>query len=558
MDSLPPAAIMLVGAVLVMAMPARVRPWVFIATPLLVLVQLLVWLEPDKQFTMSWLALELVPMAVTDLNEVWATVFVLVGVVGGLFALHLRDRVQQAAALAYGGSALGVIFAGDLLTLIVFWEVMAVTSVLLIMNGGRARSHAAGMRYLFVHVVGGSLLLGGILWHVGNTGSLAIGGFEQNAAGWLMFAGVAVNAAMVPVHAWLSDAYPEASVTGMVFLGAFTTKTAVYVLATAFAGWDILLIAGPLMAIYGAMYALMENDIRRLLAYHIISQVGFMVTAAGVGTALALEAVADQAFTHVLWQAVMVMAMGSVLYATGTSKLTELGGLAKPLRSLLGLYMLAAVSISLFPLLAGLGAEDLYTEHAAGLDRRWTTLLLYVASIGTTLAVAVRLPYYVFFGEAQSPVARALPWSMYAALGAGAALSVIVGVVPSTTFEALKLHLDPHAYTSTNVVFGLEVLTFSIVGAWLLLPRLAPRARTLMDIDWLYRKAGRPVRMLIQQPLEWPFSTAHRAVGWITEAAARLAAAPDVRWASPRPSLGASVVAIFGTFAVIVLLSELL
>jgi hypothetical protein len=147
---------------------------------------------------------------------------------------------------------------------------------------------------------------------------------------------------------------------------------------------------------------------------------------------------------------------------------------------------------------------------------------------------------------------------MYAALGAGAALSVIVGVVPSTTFEALKLHLDPHAYTSTNVVFGLEVLTFSIVGAWLLLPRLAPRARTLMDIDWLYRKAGRPVRMLIQQPLEWPFSTAHRAVGWITEAAARLAAAPDVRWASPRPSLGASVVAIFGTFAVIVLLSELL
>jgi len=569
MDSFPPALILLIGAAIVPFLPSAVRPWAFLVAPVLAFIQIFAVLEPEDAAHLDWLSLELLPMQVTELNEVWATVFALVGIAGGAFALHVKDRVQQGATLAYLGSALGVVLAGDLLTLITFWEMMAVASMLLIMNGGRSLSKPAALRYLFVHIVGGSLLLAGILWHVGDTGSFELMRFDESTAGWLMFWGVAVNAAIVPLHAWLPDAYPESSATGMVFLGAFTTKTAVFVLMTGFVGWDILLALGPLMAVYGAVYALVQNDIRRLLAYHIISQVGFMVTAVGVGTG-AMEAVADQAFTHVLWPAVMVMGAGAVMHATGTTKLTQLGGLARPLRAVFGLYMVGAVSISLFPLLVGLGGAELFTEHGAGVARPWPLLLLLVASVGATLAVGVKLPYYAFFGGQRTPVTASVPRGMLVALGAGAALSLAVGLAPATTFDLLRLELHPHGFTSANVVFGLEVFAFTLVAAWALLPRLAPRDVVTLDTDWFYRKAGAPVRLFIQQPLEWPFSLASRIVNKMVESVSRITLVPESGWSRllslrgepatvisllGRPPLGAAVAAIFVTFAVIVLIA---
>ena len=214
MDSIPPALLMLAAAAVVPLLPGAARPWVVVAAPTIVLVQIIVWLDPESTRTISWLGLELTLLAADNVNEIWATVFTLVGIGGGIFGLHLRDRWQQTAILAYGGSALGVLFAGDLLTLIAFWEGMAVASTVLVLQGGRPRSHGAGQRYFYAHMVGGSLLLAGILWHFGETGSLAIEHFDSGPAAWLMFAGVAVNAALVPVHAWLSDAYPEASAVG--------------------------------------------------------------------------------------------------------------------------------------------------------------------------------------------------------------------------------------------------------------------------------------------------------------------------------------------------------
>ena len=227
-----------------------------------------------------------------------------------------------------GSGALGVVIAGDLLTLVVFWEVMALGSAFLISRGGRPASMAAAMRYLFVHIVGGAILIAGVLWHFADTSSLLFGGFDGGAAAWLILIAFAVNAAIPPVHAWLADAYPEARASGAVFLSAFTTKTAVYVLLRGFAGWDILIIFGTVMALYGVIYAVLENDIRRLLAYHIISQVGFMVAAAGIGTQQAIEGATAHAFAQVLYKGLMIMATGAVLTAAGTSKMTELGGLA--------------------------------------------------------------------------------------------------------------------------------------------------------------------------------------------------------------------------------------
>jgi multicomponent Na+:H+ antiporter subunit D len=573
MDSLPPVLIFLIAAAVVPLLPARIRPWAFLVAPVFTLWHVWAVLEPGSETHMAWLGLDLVIMDVTALNLVWGTVFLIVGVLGGIFALHVNDRVQQGATLAYLGSVLGVVFAGDLLILIVFWEIMAVSSMLLIVNGGRANSKRAAMRYLFVHVVGGSLLLAGILWHLGETGgSFELAHFDESAAGWLMFAGAAVNAAVVPLHAWLPDAYPESSATGMVFLGAFTTKTAVFVMLTAFAGWEVLLWLGPFMAIYGGVYSLLQNDIRRVLAYHIISQVGFMITAIGVGTHGAEEAVADQAFTHVLWPMVMVMAAGAILHATGTTKLTELGGLAKSLRGVLVLYMIGAVSISLFPLLVGLGAAELYTEHATDIDRPWPLLALYVAAVATTLAVAVRLPYYAFFGERRSTVnVGSIPIAMYVAMGVGAALSVAVGLAPATTFDLLALDLHPHGFASANVVFGLQVFAFTVAAGWLALPYLPPRGELTVDTDFLYRKITTPVRLVIQQPLEWPFTQTSRGLNVVVRAATRISLDPETGWsrllrwkASPdvaisllgRPPLSAALAAIFVLFAVVVLVAE--
>ncbi len=560
MDSVPPALLMLAAAAVVPLLPGAARPWVVVAAPAIVLVQLMVWLEPESTRTIGWLVLELTLLAVDDVNEVWATVFALVGVGGGLFGLHLRDRWQQTAILAYGGSALGVLFAGDLLTLIAFWESMAVASTVLILQGGRPRSHGAGQRYFYVHIVGGSLLLAGILWHFGETGSLAIEHVDSGAAAWLMFAGVAVNAALVPVHAWLSDAYPEASAAGMVFLGAFTTKTAVYVMLRMFDGWDILLAAGPAMAVYAAVFALMENDIRRLLAYHIISSVGFMVTAVGLGTAAGAASVADQVFTHVLWQAAMVMSAGAVLHATGATKLTDLGGLAAPLRWVLAAYLAGALSISVFPLLAGLEASHLYTEHAAGADLRWAATLLYAASVGTVLAVAVKLPYYAFFAPARDSATATtrVPWGMYAAMGAAAVLSIAVGVLPGAAPKVFGLHLEHPEYTTTTIVSGLQVLALSAIGAWLFLPKLARRDTVTLDADWVYRKAGRPFSALVLQPLEGAFTASEAAAAWTARVTTRLIATPELgrAWVS-RPPLGAAVAALIVTFGVVVLVAEL-
>lgn len=576
-DSLPPVVILLIAAAIVPLLPAIVRPWAFIVGPLLAFLQIFLVLHDGDTAHLDWLSLTLIPMHVTELNEVWATVFALVGIAGGVFALHVRDRVQQGAALAYLGSALGVVLAGDLFSLIVFWEIMAVTSMALILHGGREGSRAAAIRYLFVHVVGGSLLLAGILWHIGETGSIAIESFDQGVAGWLMFIGVAINAAVVPLHAWLPDAYPESSSTGMVFLGAFTTKTAVYVLMISFSGWDILLFLGPLMAVYGAVYAILQNDIRRLLAYHIMSQVGFMVTAVGVGGAISMDVVAGQAFTHVLWPAVMVMGAGAVMHATGTTKLTELGGLARPLRGVLTLYLVGALSISVFPLLVGLGAEELYSDHSFGGSRPWITFALWVASVGTILAVGVKLPWYTFFGKARTTTSLAkVPIGMYVALTAAGALSVAVGFAAATTFDLLRLDLHPHSPDDETAVVGLAVFVFAAVGSWLVLPNLAPNDRTIVDTDWVYRNAEGPVRRFIQLPLEWPFAMSARGVARVVRVAGRLSITAVDGWANllertplgrnsgasvaaswlSRPPLGAMLAAVLVTLVVVFAIAQ--
>ena len=570
MGSFLPALILVLGGVAALALPARVRPMLMVAAFGLTVLQLVIFLELNTTWEAQWLGFALVPLRVDALSLAFGSVFAIIGVLGSIHALHMRDRGQQAAALFYGSGALGVVFAGDLLTLVVFWEVMAVASAYLIIQGGRPASRAAAVRYLFVHVVGGAILLAGVLWHFADTRSLLFEGFEGGGAAWLILIGFAVNAAIPPVHAWLSDAYPEASASGAVFLSAFTTKTAVYVLLRGFAGWEILIIFGTAMALYGVVYAVLENDIRRLLAYHIISQVGFMVTAAGIGTHAAIEGATAHAFAHVLYKGLMIMATGAVMTATGTTKMTELGGLAPRMKAVFTLYMVGAFSISAVPLFAGFVSKSLVTEAAHYGGHDVAAFLLYVASVGTFLHTGLKLPYFTWLGSKRTtPVAliAKVPAGMYVGMAGAAALCIGIGLFPQTFYDFVNFtgHYEP--YNSNDVIQMVELLVFTGLGFWLMLAALKPKPTVSLDTDWPYRHAARPVRALVQEPLERIFSTAEQAkdavVAWTTLAASspetalkRLPLRDSVQGAAlvalSRPSLAVAIGALLLTFGVLI------
>ena len=328
-------------------------------------------MEPGTYGEGTFLGQAVVVARVDKLSIVFAAVFTIMALIGMVYALHLERAGQHVAAFVYVGSALGVVFAGDYLTLFLFWEGMAFASAYLVFAQGGAPAIGAGFRYLMVHITGGVVLLGGIVLYARATGSLLFGPVEGalGTAAYLILAGFMLNAAVPPLNAWLTDAYPEATVTGAVFMSAFTTKTAVYVLARGFPGTELLVWFGTAMAIYGVIYAVLENDCRRLLAYHIVSQVGYMVAGIGIGTELALNGATSHAFAHILYKALLFMGAGAVIYVTGRRKLTELGGLYAAMPLTVALYMVGAFAISAFPFFSGFVTKSMVVA-AAGQDHR--------------------------------------------------------------------------------------------------------------------------------------------------------------------------------------------
>ncbi len=296
--------------------------------------------------------------------------------IGIVYALHVKDNGQHMAAFLYIGGSLGVTFAGDYFTLFVFWELMAFASAYLVFAKREKEAIEAGYRYILVHIFGGVCLLGGIILHYVSTQSIAVGPLvnDGSLAFYLILIGVIVNAAVPPLHAWLTDAYPEGTVTGSVFMSAFTTKTAVYVLVRVFPGTELLVWMGTIMALYGVVYAVLENDCRRLLAYHIISQVGYMVAGVGIGTDMSLNGSVSHAFAHILYKGLLFMGAGAVIQMTGKRKLTELGGLYKTMPITLVLYMIGGFAISAFPLFSGFVTKSMVVSGASHDHRPWVAL----------------------------------------------------------------------------------------------------------------------------------------------------------------------------------------
>lgn len=490
LSSFPPGAILTLGALLIPFVSGRYRKALLIGLPLASLG--VVWNLPDgASGPIDLLGYQLVWVSSDALGRLFAIIFSLMAFGGALFALHQPSRLELTAAFIYAGCAVGVALAGDLISLFIFWETMAVASTLILLAPRTGRNVGVAMRYFVVHMFGGGLLMAGIVLHVLDTGSIELGKIGVSSlGGWLMLAGVLINAAAPPLSAWVADAYPEGSYSGTVFLSAFTTKAAVYVLIRGYAGTEILIVVGLFMIFYGIIYALLENDMRRILAYSIVNQVGFMVTGVGIGTEMALNGAAAHAFAHIIYKALLLMSAGSVLLQSGKRKCTDLGGLfqSMPLTMICG--VIGALAISATPWTSGFVSKSMINQAAADQHLMIVWFALLAASAGVFLHAGIKFPWFVFFQKDSGLRPPDPPWHMRLAMLLFAALCVGIGVFPNALYALLPYPVEYVPYTVAHVVNMLQLLLFSGLAFFLMLPLMKRTLTISVDVDWTYRRFG--------------------------------------------------------------------
>jgi len=495
----------------------KLKKTVLIGIPLIAFT-LIHWL-PDSFGHVSYLGFDLVFGRVDQLTRVFLHVFTIMAIIGCIYGLHVKEIGQHIAAFLYVGGSLGVTLCGDYLTLFIFWEMMAFSSVFLVWYRKKRRSIEAGFRYLLVHTTGGLVLLAGIFLRYKNIHDLSFVQIATNGAtfaDYLIMIGFMLNAAVPPIHAWLPDAYPEASVTGAVFMCAFTTKTAVYVLARGFPGFEALAILGAVMTLYGVGYAVVENDARRILAYHIVSQVGYMVCGIGIGTAMAVNGAVAHAYAHIIYKGLLFMGAGAVLEMTGKSKLNELGGLYKRMPWAMIFTVIGGISISGFPLTSGFISKSMIIAAAGESHRTGLMLMMTLAAVGTFLSVGIKLPYFIWFGKDSGVEAKDAPWNMNLGMAIAAFLCFFLGVFPDYLYKMLPFPVHYHPYTAYHLAETMQLLGFTGLGFFIMVKKLKPKPKMNLDLDWFYRKGARVFMWIASRPVlssnNW-INDVYRSVG---------------------------------------------
>lgn len=510
---LNPALILVIGALLLPLLPRSAQGWGAMALPLLGLGQLLL-LGKGEWGQIEFLGHQLVTLRIDHLSYLWGIIFFIAAFLGALYAKYQDDVMQLVAGGVYAGAAIGAAFAGDLVTLFVWWELTAISSVFLIWANRTERAYKVGMRYLIIQVGSGVILLFGLLVHVHETGSVA---FEhlglESLGGKIIFVAFGIKCAFPFLHNWLQDAYPEATVVGTVFLSAFTTKLAVYALARGYAGTEELIWIGATMTAFPIFFAVIENDLRRVLAYSLNNQLGFMVVGIGVGTELALNGTAAHAFCHILYKALLFMSMGAVLLRTGTANGSELGGLYKSMPWTAAFCIVGAASISAFPLFSGFVSKSLIMSATAQNGYVWVWLMLLFASAGVFHHSGIKIPFFAFFAHDSGKRCKEAPGSMLWAMGIAAALCIGIGIYPAPLYAILPFDVDYVPYTTSHVITQLQVLMFSALAFGVLFrsgiypPELKS---TNLDFDWTYRKLLPAMWRRVAEPVAATRSSAER------------------------------------------------
>jgi multicomponent Na+:H+ antiporter subunit D len=521
---LPPFLPFYAAALLLLATHGRLSNAVLLAVPVLGGLHLWLDVDPGIQVTRAVLDYELVLMRTDRLSLLFGYLFHIAAFIGVVFSLHVRDKLQQVSSMIYAGSALGAVFAGDLITLFIFWELLAVSSVFLIWARRTERALRAGQRYLIIQVASGVLLLAGALAWYQQTGSLA---FEyiglDGIASWLIFIAFGIKCAFPLLHNWLTDAYPESTPTGTVFLSAFTTKVAVYALARGFPGTELLVYIGAVMTCFPIFYAVIENDLRRVLAYSMINQIGFMVCGVGIGTALALNGAVSHAFNDVIFKGLLFMTMGAVLHRAGNINGSDLGGMYKSMPKTAVLCIVGASSISAFPLFSGFVSKSMVMTAMIqeGYDYLW--LMLLFASAGVFHHAGIKIPYFAFFHHDAGIRTEEAPLNMLLAMAIAAVLCVFIGSQPQYLYALLPWEVDYWPYDVTHVLAQMQLLFFSALAfVWLNKVGLYPPELHSVNIDaeWFYRRllptAAGGVRRAMQRTFQSLSRQSRRAMRALT------------------------------------------
>jgi multicomponent Na+:H+ antiporter subunit D len=489
---LPTAFIFIAAALMLGLLPkGHIRGVILLITPILAAWQ--VWNLPVGIYMqVEFVGQTLDMMRVDKLSRIFGLIFCLAAFLGNLYAWHVRDFIQQIAALLYAGAAIGAVFAGDLITLFFYWEGTALASVFLIWARRTEGSYHTGMRYLIIQITSGVILLAGTALLYRETGSITFERMTLSSLGtWLIFLSFGMKCAFPLLHNWLQDSYPAATITGTVILSAFTTKLAVYALARGFAGTELLIYIGAVMTLFPIFFAEIENDLRRVLAYSLNNQLGFMVVGIGVGTEMAINGTASHAFAHILYKALLFMSVGAVMLRTGTSKASELGGLCRTMPRTAIFCLVGAASISAFPLFSGFVTKSLIMDETANQHYPIIWAILVFASAGVLSHSGIKIPYFTFFGHDSGLRPKEAPIHMQIAMGFTAFLCIFIGIYPDPLYALLPYDVAYKPYTMSHVIGQLQLLCFALL-AFVILMRTGihpPEIRAVnLDVDWIYRR----------------------------------------------------------------------
>jgi len=551
----------LIAAILALFTRGWLRSLIMLAAPVVGAWHLL-GAEPGTIMQLKFLDWILEPYRVDKLSLMFGYVFHIGAFIAVLYSLHVKDTMQHVAGLLYAGSALGVVFAGDLISVFVFWEILGLSSTFLVWASRDERSWKAGMRYFQFQVLSGVLLMAGLLWYVYGTGNLLFNHIGlESGAGWLIFLAFGIKAGFPLFHNWLTDAYPASTATGTVFLCMFTTKAAIYALARGFPGAEPLIYIGAVMACYPIFFAVIENDLRRVLSYSMINQLGFMVVGIGVGTSLALNGAVAHAFNDILFKGLLFMTMGGVLYVTGRTKASDLGGLYRTMPVTATLCIIGAATISAFPLFSAFVSKSMIMSALLH-EGHWAVwLAMLFASAGVLEHAGIKIPYFAFFAHDRGIRAQEPPFNMLAAMVIAALLCIGIGVYPKLFLDILPFPTDYSPYEIGHVLTQMQLLAFAILGVVFLhrtglYPAEIPAVN--LDFEWLWRKALPGMAHGVLVVLRWIRFTTRDELEAIRQGGIYLASKRSLQLALSRKWPTGSMVMWVGVFLALVLLAGII
>ena len=489
-SSFPPGLIMMIGALLIPFLPHIIRQIYMMALILLSAYALTLGFGIHSKIDV--MDFEFIIFQSDTLTLPFAIIFHIAAILNVIYGAHEKHWNQHVAIMSYSGAAIAAVHAGDLFTLFIWWEATAFTSVFLILASKTQRSYKSAFRYILIQVGSGMFLLAGAILLMSETGSAEFKNFDINSLyGQLIFIAFGIKAAFPLLNGWLQDSYPEASEIGTVALSTFTTKLAIFCFAKSFAGTEILIIIGAIMTFYPIFFAVIENDLRRVLTYSLNNQLGFMIVAIGIGTELAINGAVAHAFAHILYKGLLFMGMGAVLYRVGTCKASELGGLFKFMPITAICTIIGAISISAFPLFSGFVAKSLIMSALGKEGLVFVYFMLLFASAGVLHHSGIKIPFFAFFAHESGIKTKEAPLNMIIAMVIASALCILIGIFPSTFYQILPYEINYQPYDFSHVVGQLQLLTFAafaFICLWHFKIYPPELNSTVLNSDWVYRK----------------------------------------------------------------------